>query len=119
MMEDAVPATWPSGSMARALKFVPMNPKNPKAISVKGKNIQNGTCPSSTIAITQRSAEQAVKPSSALCDRRRMPSRSTSREFVKEADGDKDRSGGEGEGEQRSEAIDFLVDLLRRIEEAE
>ena len=34
-------------------------------------------------------------------------------------DGDQDRARGEGHGEERPEAIDPLIDLLRRVEEAE
>ena len=47
------------------------------------------------------------------------PEAPTSRELVKDATAIRIAHDGEGDGEERSEAIDPLKDLLRRIEEAE
>ena len=54
-------------------------------MSVQKKNVHSGTWPSSCTAITHRSADIAAKERSAVCESRRIPSRSTSRELVNEA----------------------------------
>jgi hypothetical protein len=49
-VEDAVPATAPSGSMAIELKFAPTKPKSGIIISEMRKNNQNGTGPAAAMA---------------------------------------------------------------------
>ena len=43
--EEAVPATWPSGSIASALKFVPMKPNRQKFSVMIGTKNHSGAAP--------------------------------------------------------------------------
>ena len=46
-IDDAVPATWPSGSMAIELKFEPIQPNCSIAAANSGTKTQSGIGPSS------------------------------------------------------------------------
>lgn len=81
-MDDAVPATSPSGSIEREFMLAAAHPKQDLRMAIIGKKSQMGT------SMTSANATQAplvnVKMIIAPWDRRRMPSLETSFEFVKE-----------------------------------
>src|SRR5690348_2702514 len=82
--EEAVPATWPSGSMASELKFEPIQPKLNIAKPKKPMNRKNGIgCGPNTKASSQIVLID-MKAIKAPCDSLRIPNLPTSREFRKD-----------------------------------
>ena len=79
-IDEAVPASWPSGSMASALKFAPIQPNGSIALAKKVTNSQSGIVHFDSDNDEPGEADDE-EPSSAPCDRRRMPMRPTRREL--------------------------------------
>ena len=81
--DDAVPATFPSGSMAKALKFAPKPPiENISVINRIMKKVKGAAPPAIADQINQ-TKDVAQNISSKLWDIVRIPNRPTNSEFKK------------------------------------
>ena len=81
--DEAVPATWPSGSMAIELKFEPIQP-NCNIAAANSDDEQRRAASARQRQAAARIVLTARKPISAPCDSRRMPKRPTSCELRKD-----------------------------------
>ena len=79
-----MPAIRPIGSIAIALKFGMISPKQNSAAASSATKTASGGGPNSR-AIARCASDTATKPTSAQCEIRRIPSRSTSRPLTNEA----------------------------------
>ena len=83
LMREAVPAIWPCGSIASAVKFAIIRPKANIIDTESAMNSGKGSICS--FAATSMVAAMTTKPISAPCEITRMPRRPTRRELTKPA----------------------------------
>ena len=84
MTDDAVPATWPSGSIASELKFEPIQPNWNMASAKNTMKMAKGIGSGPSTCTSSQTKVMAMKPSSEPCDSLRMPNRPTSLALTKE-----------------------------------
>src|SRR4051794_9487437 len=82
--EEAVPARWPSGSMASELKLEPIQPNWNMTSAKKMMKTTKGIGCGPKICTMSQMKLRMQKPRIDACDRRRMPKRPTSCELMKD-----------------------------------